>query len=98
MHNEVQSNSTRFIPAIISRRRNRSLFNLACGSYCRPMERRHAIRRGIDRLWEVYDVRDQKVLLVDGVPLVQLQVEEAVDALDLLEGGFLVPNDVPSVG
>ncbi|TPJ78998.1 hypothetical protein FJ419_10745 [Mesorhizobium sp. B2-6-2] len=62
------------------------------------MERRHAIRRGMGRLWEVYNVGDQKVLLVDGIPLAHLRVEEALDALDLLEGGFLVPSDTPLVG
>lgn len=40
----------------------------------------------------------KKVLLVDGIPFVHLRAEEAVDALDLLEGGFLVPSDVPLIG
>ncbi|TPI09015.1 hypothetical protein FJW06_27690 [Mesorhizobium sp. B4-1-3] len=61
------------------------------------MERRHAIRRGMDRLWEVYDVGNQKVLFVDGTPLIHLQVEEALDALELLEDGFLVPSDTPAM-
>jgi len=59
------------------------------------MEQRHAIRRGTDKLWEVYDVDNQRVLLVDGIALAHLQTDEALDALELLEGGFLVPGDMP---
>ena len=62
------------------------------------MERRHTIRRGADKLWEVYDVDDQNVVHIDGVPLAHLQGDEALDALDLLEGGYLVPSDLPMTG
>ena len=62
------------------------------------MEQRHTIRRGTDSLWEVYDVGNQRVLLVDGIPLAHLQTDEALDALELLEGGFLVPSDMPLTG
>jgi len=60
--------------------------------------RRHTIRRGADKLWEVYDVDDQNVVHIDGVPLAHLQDDEALDALELLEGGFLVPSDLPMTG
>jgi hypothetical protein len=56
------------------------------------MERRHAIRRVQDGLWEVYDIDDDKVVLVEGVALTNLSDEEALDALELLKGGFLVPG------
>ena len=55
------------------------------------MERRHAIRRIQDGLWEVYDIDDEKVVFVDEVPLTNLQDEEALDALELLKDGFLLP-------
>ncbi|CCV14257.1 conserved hypothetical protein [Mesorhizobium sp. STM 4661] len=56
------------------------------------MERRHAIRRVKDGLWEVYDIDDEKVVFVDEVPLTNLQDEEALDALELLKDGFLLPK------
>lgn len=49
-------------------------------------------------MWEVYDVDDQNVVHIDGVPLAHLQDDEALDALELLEGGFLVPSDLPMTG
>lgn len=56
------------------------------------MKRRHAIRRNKDGLWEVYDIDDEKVVFVDEVPLTNLQDDEALDALDLLKDGFLLPR------
>ncbi|CCV07330.1 conserved hypothetical protein [Mesorhizobium metallidurans STM 2683] len=56
------------------------------------MERRHAIRRVKDGLWEVYDIDDEKVVFIDEVPLTDLQDEEALDALELLKDGFLLPK------
>ncbi|PDQ21837.1 hypothetical protein CN311_07055 [Mesorhizobium sanjuanii] len=56
------------------------------------MERRHAIRRIKDGLWEVYDIDDETVVFVDEVPLTNLQDEEALDALELLRDGFLLPK------
>lgn len=56
------------------------------------MERRHAIRRIKDGLWEVYDVDDETVVFVDEVPLTNLQDDEALDALELLKDGFLLPR------
>ncbi|ESX64503.1 hypothetical protein X759_31395 [Mesorhizobium sp. LSHC420B00] len=59
------------------------------------MERRHAIRRIRDGLWEVYDIDDDKVVFVDSVPLTNLRDEEALEALELLMGGFLVASRSP---
>jgi len=56
------------------------------------MERRHAIRRVTDGLWEVYDIDNNKVVLVGGAPLTDLLDEDALDALDLLRDGFLTPG------
>ncbi|PTE11550.1 hypothetical protein C9427_04845 [Mesorhizobium helmanticense] len=56
------------------------------------MERRHAIRRIKDGLWEVYDIDDEMVVFVGDVPLTNLQDEEALDALELLKDGFLLPR------
>jgi hypothetical protein len=56
------------------------------------MERRHAIRRVTDGLWEVYDIDNNKVVLVGGVPLTNLLGEDALDALDLIRDGFLTPG------
>lgn len=56
------------------------------------MERRHAIRRVSDGLWEVYDIDNNKVVLVGGVPLTNLLDEDALDALDLIRDGFLTPG------
>ena len=56
------------------------------------MERRHAIRRISDGLWEVYDIDNNKVVLVGGAPLTDLLDEDALDALDLLRDGFLTPG------
>jgi hypothetical protein len=56
------------------------------------LERRYAIRRIKGGLWEVYDIDDDKVVLVDGVALTDLLDEEALDALELLKGGFLIPS------
>ncbi|BAB48563.1 msl1117 [Mesorhizobium japonicum MAFF 303099] len=53
------------------------------------MERRHAIRRVSDGLWEVYDIDNDKVVRVGGVPLTNLLDEDALDALDLIRDGFL---------
>ena len=53
------------------------------------MERRHAIRRISDGLWEVYDIDNNKVVRVGGVPLTNLLDEDALDALDLIRDGFL---------
>ncbi|BAB48137.1 hypothetical protein CK231_20865 [Mesorhizobium loti] len=53
------------------------------------MERRHAIRRVSDGLWEVYDIDNNKVVRVGGVPLTNLLDEDALDALDLIRDGFL---------
>ena len=53
------------------------------------MERRHAIRRVSDGLWEVYDIDNNKVVRVGGVPLTNLLDEDALDALDLRRDGFL---------
>ena len=53
------------------------------------MERRHAIRRVTDGLWEVYDIDNNKVVRVGGVPLTNLLDEDALDALDLIRDGFL---------
>ncbi|RWL17630.1 MAG: hypothetical protein E5X83_14110 [Mesorhizobium sp.] len=59
------------------------------------MEHRHAIRRTKDGLWEVYDIDDDRVVFADGVALTNLQDDEALDALELLKGGFLVPSSAP---
>ena len=56
------------------------------------MERRHAIRRVNDGLWEVYDIDNNKVVRVGGVPLTNLLDEDALDALDLIRDGFLTPG------
>jgi len=56
------------------------------------MERRHAIRRVTDGLWEVYDIDNNKVVRVGGVPLTNLLDEDALDALDLIRDGFLNPG------
>ncbi|TSE00923.1 hypothetical protein C1D09_031610 [Mesorhizobium intechi] len=56
------------------------------------MERRYAIRRVDDGLWEVYDIDNNKVVCVGGVPLTNLLGEDALDALDLIRGGFLTPG------
>ena len=56
------------------------------------MERRHAIRRVTDGLWEVYDIDNNKVVLVGGAPLTDLLDEDALDALDLIRDGFLNPG------
>ncbi|PBB24032.1 hypothetical protein CK227_24260 [Mesorhizobium sp. WSM4308] len=56
------------------------------------MERRHAIRRVSDGLWEVYDIDNDKVARVGGVPLTNLLDEDALDALDLIRDGFLTPG------
>ncbi|BAV52308.1 hypothetical protein MesoLj113a_51790 [Mesorhizobium sp. 113-1-2] len=56
------------------------------------MERRHAIRRVMDGLWEVYDIDNDKVVRVGGVPLTNLLDEDALDALDLIRDGFLTPG------
>ncbi|GLQ79292.1 hypothetical protein GCM10007881_28100 [Mesorhizobium huakuii] len=56
------------------------------------MERRHAIRRVSDGLWEVYDIDNNKVVRVGGVPLTNLLDEDALDALDLIRDGFLNPG------
>jgi hypothetical protein len=56
------------------------------------LEGRYAIRRIKGGLWEVYDIDDDKVVLVDGVALTDLLDEEALDALELLKGGFLIPS------
>ncbi|ANN58917.1 hypothetical protein BFX40_23725 [Mesorhizobium sp. SEMIA 3007] len=56
------------------------------------MERRHAIRRISDGLWEVYDIDNNKVVRVGGVPLTNLLDEDALDALDLIRDGFLNPG------
>ena len=56
------------------------------------MERRHAIRRVSDGLWEVYDIDNDKVVRVGGVPLTNLLDEDALDALDLIRDGFLTPG------
>ena len=56
------------------------------------MERRHAIRRISDGLWEVYDIDNNKVVRVGGVPLTNLLDEDALDALDLIRDGFLTPG------
>ncbi|TPK61667.1 hypothetical protein FJ546_17490 [Mesorhizobium sp. B2-4-19] len=53
------------------------------------MDRRHAIRRVNDGLWEVYDIDNNKVVRVGGVPLTNLLDEDALDALDLIRDGFL---------
>ncbi|TIM39780.1 MAG: hypothetical protein E5Y56_26105 [Mesorhizobium sp.] len=59
------------------------------------MEHRHAIRRIKEGLWEVYDIDDNRVVFADGVALTNLLDEEALDALELLKGGFLVPSSAP---
>jgi|GEM_PF-5566516 len=56
------------------------------------MDRRHAIRRVSDGLWEVYDIDNNKVVRVGGVPLTNLLDEDALDALDLIRDGFLNPG------
>ena len=56
------------------------------------MERRHAIRRVMDGLWEVYDIDNDKVVRVGGVSLTNLLDEDALDALDLIRDGFLTPG------
>lgn len=56
------------------------------------MERRHAIRRVTDGLWEIYDIDNNKVVRVGGVPLTNLLDEDALDALDLIRDGFLTPG------
>jgi len=56
------------------------------------MERRHAIRRVTDGLWEVYEIDNNKVVRVGGVPLTNLLDEDALDALDLIRDGFLTPG------
>lgn len=62
------------------------------------MERRHAIRRIKDGLWEVYDIDNEEVVFVDSVALTNLRDEDALDALELLMGGFLVPSRLPRLG
>ncbi|TIU61194.1 MAG: hypothetical protein E5W25_29385 [Mesorhizobium sp.] len=62
------------------------------------MEHRHAIRRIKDGLWEVYDIDDHKVVFSDGVALTNLLDEDALDALELLKSGFLVPSTAPKAG
>ena len=59
------------------------------------MEHRHAIRRIKEGLWEVYDIDDDRVVFADGVALTNLLDEEALDALELLKGGFLIPSSAP---
>jgi len=59
------------------------------------MEHRHAIRRIRDGLWEVYDIDDDRVVFAEGVALTNLLDEEALDALELLKGGFLIPSSAP---
>ncbi|MGX5829986.1 hypothetical protein [Mesorhizobium sp. 43Arga] len=61
------------------------------------MERRYAIRRVKDELWEVYDIDNDKVVLVDGVALSDLLDEEALDALELLKGGYLTPSQTSKI-
>ncbi|BAB54796.1 msl9601 (plasmid) [Mesorhizobium japonicum MAFF 303099] len=56
------------------------------------MERRQAIRRVSDGLWEVYDIDNNKVVRVGGVLLTNLLDEDALDALDLIRDGFLTPG------
>jgi hypothetical protein len=60
------------------------------------MEHRHAIRRNKEGLWEVYDIDDDRVVFAEGVPLTNLQDEEALDALELLKSGFLIPSSAPA--
>jgi len=43
----------------------------------------------MDGLWEVYDIDNDKVVRVGGVPLTNLLDEDALDALDLIRDGFL---------
>ncbi|RWK47117.1 MAG: hypothetical protein EOR48_32615 [Mesorhizobium sp.] len=59
------------------------------------MEHRHAIRRIKEGLWEVYDIDDNRVVFAEGVALTNLLDEEALDALELLKGGFLIPSSAP---
>lgn len=61
------------------------------------MERRYAIRRVKDGLWEVYDIDSDKVVLVGGVALTNLLDEEALDALELLKGGYLTPSQTKKI-
>jgi hypothetical protein len=61
------------------------------------MERRYAIRRVEDGLWEVYDIDNDKVVLVGGVALTNLLDEEALDALELLKDGFLTPSQARKI-
>jgi hypothetical protein len=62
------------------------------------MEHRHAIRRIKEGLWEVYDIDDDRVVFAEGVALTNLLDEEALDALELLKSGFLVPSSAPKAG
>ncbi|KAA3441558.1 hypothetical protein C7I87_35015 [Mesorhizobium sp. SARCC-RB16n] len=61
------------------------------------MERRYAIRRVKDKLWEVYDIDSDNVVLVDGVALTNLLDDEALDALELLKGGYLTPSQTKKI-
>ena len=48
----------------------------------------------MDGLWEVYDIDNDKVVRVGGVPLTNLLDEDALDALELIRDGFLTPGQV----
>ncbi|QPC92554.1 hypothetical protein GA829_19290 [Mesorhizobium sp. INR15] len=56
------------------------------------MEQRYAIRRVKDEFWEVYEIGSEEVVFVEKVALTNLTGEEALDALELLAGKFLVPG------
>jgi len=58
------------------------------------MERRHAIRRVTDGLWEVYDIDNNKVVLVGGAPLTDLLDEDALDAFGPDKGWLPDPGPV----
>ncbi|WP_214476976.1 hypothetical protein [Mesorhizobium sp. dw_380] len=61
------------------------------------MKSGYAMRRVEDGLWEVYDIDDDKVVFVGGVALTNLLDEEALDALELLKGGFLTPSQTRKI-
>jgi len=47
-------------------------------------------------LWEVYDVDNERVVTVDGLPLAGLDAAEADDALQRLGSGRLSPDSSPA--
>lgn len=53
-------------------------------------------RQDQEGLWEVYDVENEQVVTVDGLPLAGLDATEADEALRRLETGRLSPDSSPA--